>query len=52
MVTAIVGGAFLPLLMGFVTDHTSVTLGFLVPLACALYILCISFVSSNKRTAQ
>ncbi len=52
MVTAIVGGAFLPLLMGFVTDHTSVTLGFLVPLACALYILCISLVSSTKRTMQ
>ncbi len=38
MVTAIVGGAFVPPIMGFVADHSSVTLGFLVPLIAMLYI--------------
>jgi len=37
MVTAIVGGACLPPLMGLVADHSSVQLGFLVPLAAILY---------------
>jgi fucose permease len=39
MVTAIVGGAILPPIMGFVADQTSVLLGFIVPLAAVLYIL-------------
>ncbi len=38
MVTAIVGGAFVPPLMGFVADVTSPTVGFAVPLAALLYI--------------
>ena len=38
MVTAIVGGAFIPLLMGFVADKTSVVTGFIVPLAALFYI--------------
>jgi MFS transporter, FHS family, L-fucose permease len=38
MVTAIVGGAFLPLLMGFVADKSSPTGGFIVPLVALLYI--------------
>ena len=38
MVTAIVGGAFLPPLMGFAADHSSVQIGFLVPLAAILYV--------------
>jgi len=38
MVTAIVGGACLPPLMGVVADHSSVLLSFLVPLAAILYI--------------
>jgi fucose permease len=37
-VTAIVGGAFLPPLMGFVADHSTVQLSFLVPLAAILFI--------------
>ena len=39
MVTAIVGGAVIPPLMGYVADHSSVHMGFLVPLACMIYIL-------------
>jgi len=38
MVTAIVGGAFLPPLMGLVADRSSVQWSFLVPLAALLYI--------------
>jgi fucose permease len=38
MVTAIVGGAFVPPLMGVVADRTSVELSFLVPLAAIAYI--------------
>jgi len=45
MVTAIVGGAILPPLMGLLADGTSVTIGFLVPLACALYLTYVSLVS-------
>lgn len=38
MVTAIVGGAFVPPAMGFIADRTSVELSFVVPLAAILYI--------------
>jgi FHS family L-fucose permease-like MFS transporter len=38
MVTAIVGGAFVPPVMGFVADHSTVQLSFLVPMAAILYI--------------
>lgn len=38
MVTAIVGGAFLPPLMGALADRTSVQFSFLVPIAAILYI--------------
>lgn len=42
MVTAIVGGAILPLIMGYVGDLASVMIGFVVPLAAIVYILFIS----------
>ena len=38
MITAIVGGAFVPLIMGFVSDRTSPKIGFIVPLIALLYI--------------
>jgi MFS transporter, FHS family, L-fucose permease len=34
MVTAIVGGAIMPMLMGWLADHYSMRVGFLMPLAC------------------
>ena len=49
MVMAIVGGAFLPPLMGFVADHTSVQWGFLVPLAALLYITWTAIVNSQRQ---
>jgi MFS transporter, FHS family, L-fucose permease len=42
MVTAITGGAFVPLLFGLVADFSSVTAGFIVPGLCLVYILIIS----------
>ena len=45
MVTAIVGGAFLPPLMGALADRTSVQLGFLVPTAAIAYITWVAFVN-------
>jgi fucose permease len=50
MVTAIVGGAFVPLLMGVLADNTSVMLGFLVPLACIIYIGYVALI--NKRSIK
>jgi MFS transporter, FHS family, L-fucose permease len=56
MVTAIVGGAFVPLLVGIVADTalslnysaaTAVSMGFAVPLACCLYLLYTALVSLN-----
>ncbi len=47
MVTAIVGGAFVPLLMGFLQDLTTISIGFLVPLAALVYIAILAF--SNNR---
>jgi MFS transporter, FHS family, L-fucose permease len=38
MITAIAGGAIVPLLMGMLQDGTSIIAGFLIPLACVLYI--------------
>ncbi|MGD0036343.1 MAG: MFS transporter [Bacteroidota bacterium] len=38
MVTAIVGGAFIPPLMGLIADKISIEYGFLVPLMALLYI--------------
>ncbi len=48
MVTAISGGAIVPLIMGKVVDSTSVLAGFAVPLLCLLYISFASFVSMRK----
>ena len=39
MVTAIVGGAIVPPIMGLVADASSVLIGFVVPLAAIVYIL-------------
>jgi MFS transporter, FHS family, L-fucose permease len=50
MVTAIVGGAILPPIMGAVADRSSVQLSFLVPLAAIGYITYTSLL--NMRTAR
>lgn len=49
MVTAIVGGAILPPLMGLVSDRSSVQIGFLVPLAAIVYIAWTAFMNAKPR---
>jgi MFS transporter, FHS family, L-fucose permease len=51
MVTAIVGGAFVPPIMGFVADRTSVQLSFLVPLAAILYITWTALMNRTRTPA-
>ncbi|NMB72193.1 MAG: sugar MFS transporter [Bacteroidales bacterium] len=46
MVTAILGGALIPPVMGAVADKTSSMIGFIVPLLCILY---IGWLSLNYR---
>jgi FHS family L-fucose permease-like MFS transporter len=53
MVTAIVGGAFLPPMMGFIADRThSDQVGFLVPLAALLYIAAVSIANLRGAAPQ
>ena len=49
MVTAIVGGAFIPPITGAVADASSVLLSFIVPLACLLYIAWTAIVVMKKN---
>ncbi len=49
MVTAIVGGAFIPPIMGFIADKTSILIGFVVPLACVAYLLMVAVVNIVKK---
>jgi FHS family L-fucose permease-like MFS transporter len=49
MITAIAGGAIIPLLFGAVADKFSVLTGFLVPVICLLY---ITFVSLSNTVRQ
>ncbi|MFH1195132.1 MAG: MFS transporter [bacterium] len=49
MVTAISGGAIIPLIMGKVADTTSILFSFVVPLICLVYIIYTSFVSIRKE---
>jgi len=48
MVTAIVGGAFLPPLMGVIADNTSIVFGFVVPLAAILYVTWVAYYNYKK----
>ncbi len=50
MVTAIVGGAILPPLMGLVADASSVQTSFLVPLAAILYITWASMLKPARQS--
>ena len=53
MVTAIVGGAILPPLMGFVADRLhSTQLAFFVPLAAILYICAVAVVSRKPQPGE
>lgn len=43
MVTAVVGGSIMPMLMGWLADHSSMQVGFLVPLVCFVCIMIYGF---------
>jgi MFS transporter, FHS family, L-fucose permease len=49
MITAIVGGAFIPPFMGVLADKTSVVVGFLVPLMAVFYITWIAFTVKREK---
>ncbi|UCH14986.1 MAG: MFS transporter [Bacteroidales bacterium] len=48
MITAIAGGAIIPLLFGAIADKYSVLTGFLVPVICLLYITFVSIINTRK----
>jgi len=50
MITAIVGGALLPPLMGVVADHSSVLVAFVVPLTAILYVTAAGMAAKPKVT--
>jgi fucose permease len=49
MVTMIVGGTFIPMIMGSVADLTNITFAFIVPLLCLCYITFLGFINFNKN---
>jgi len=49
MITAIAGGAIVPLVMGQVADLSSILTSFIVPLLCLFYIAYTSFISIRKE---
>lgn len=49
MVTMIVGGTFIPMIMGVVADITSITIAFIVPLACLSYITFLGIMNFNRN---
>ncbi|AFN74819.1 putative sugar transport-like membrane protein [Melioribacter roseus P3M-2] len=51
MVTAIAGGAVVPLIMGAVNDLSDVLTGFIIPLLCVIYIGIASVYSSKIKFA-
>jgi FHS family L-fucose permease-like MFS transporter len=52
LVTGIVGGALLPPLMGWMADHSSVRIGFLVPLAAILYVSTAALLNRTRVEIQ
>jgi len=43
MVTAIIGGAIMPVLMGWIADHYSMRVGFLMPMVCFAFVMAYGF---------
>jgi fucose permease len=50
MVTAIIGGALVPLVFGAVADGFTLLSGFIVPLVCILYVLVISVLTKSHQS--
>ncbi|MCF6224499.1 MAG: MFS transporter [Flavobacteriaceae bacterium] len=51
LVSAIVGGAFIPPIMGMVADSTSIQTAFIVPVLCIIYLLYVA-ITNNKKTQK
>ncbi len=49
MITAIVGGAIIPPVTGFVADKAGILGGFFVPLLCLVYIAYLAFLLTGKK---
>lgn len=49
MVSAIIGGALIPPIMGFVADKSSLLMGFFVPVVCMIIISFGAFISLAKK---
>jgi fucose permease len=49
MVTAIIGGAFVPILFGITADQFGLMAGFIVPIACMLYVLIIAINLTKQK---
>lgn len=49
LIMSIVGGAVAPLAMGYIADHASMALGFIVPLGCFLYITLYAVTYPRKK---
>jgi FHS family L-fucose permease-like MFS transporter len=43
MVTAIVGGSIMPIFMGWLADHYSMRVGFIMPMICFIFIMLYAF---------
>jgi FHS family L-fucose permease-like MFS transporter len=39
LVASIIGGAIFPAIMGFISDHSTIRVAFIVPLVCQAYVL-------------
>lgn len=50
--TAIVGGAIVPLLFGFIADHSSLRIALLLPVICYVYIMWYGLRGSRRREAM
>ena len=49
LVTMIVGGTFIPMIMGAVADATTITLSFIVPFVCLSYIAFLGIINYKKN---
>jgi fucose permease len=52
MVTAIIGGAIVPVLFGIVADFFSQITGFLIPMLCLIYIVVLAFLKTKVSHEQ
>jgi fucose permease len=48
MVTMIVGGTFIPMIMGIVADNVNITFSFVVPMLCMCYIIFLGILNYKK----